>query len=91
MLTTILTKKVFGLVAGLSQLTKDQADWVLVEDLLAKGILKSTMYEGEHYCLRPVRCRRDQPSLAPGGTVLIAASTPCALVILSTTPASWKT
>ena len=39
-------------------LTKDQADWALVEDLLAEGILNSTMYEGEHYFLRPVRCNR---------------------------------
>lgn len=39
-------------------LSKDQADWALVDDLLAEGILKSTMYEGEHYLLRPVRCNR---------------------------------
>ena len=39
-------------------LTKDQADWALIEDLLAEGILKSTIYEGEHYYLRPVHCNR---------------------------------
>jgi len=39
-------------------LRKDHADWALVEELLAKGILKSTTHEGEHYYLRPVRCLR---------------------------------
>lgn len=39
-------------------LAKDQADWRLVEDLLAEGVLKSTDYDGEHFYLRPVRCSR---------------------------------
>lgn len=39
-------------------LDKDQAAWTLVEDLLAEGALKSTVYEGERYYLRPVRCSR---------------------------------
>jgi wyosine [tRNA(Phe)-imidazoG37] synthetase (radical SAM superfamily) len=39
-------------------LSKDQADWALVEDLLAEGVLKSSTYEGERYYLRPVRCSR---------------------------------
>lgn len=39
-------------------LSKDQADWALVEGLLAEGVLKSTMYEGQRYYLRPVRCSR---------------------------------
>jgi wyosine [tRNA(Phe)-imidazoG37] synthetase (radical SAM superfamily) len=39
-------------------LRKDHADWALVENLLAEGVLKSTTYEGEHFYLRPVRCRR---------------------------------
>jgi wyosine [tRNA(Phe)-imidazoG37] synthetase (radical SAM superfamily) len=39
-------------------LSRDQADWALVEDLLTEGVLKSTLYEGERYYLRPVRCTR---------------------------------
>jgi wyosine [tRNA(Phe)-imidazoG37] synthetase (radical SAM superfamily) len=39
-------------------LSRDQADWALVEDLLTEGVLKSTLYEGERYYLRPVRCKR---------------------------------
>jgi wyosine [tRNA(Phe)-imidazoG37] synthetase (radical SAM superfamily) len=39
-------------------LTRDQADWRLVEDLLAEGVLKSTDYDGEHFYLRPVGCSR---------------------------------
>jgi wyosine [tRNA(Phe)-imidazoG37] synthetase (radical SAM superfamily) len=39
-------------------LTKDQADWGLVEDLLAEGVLKSTVFDGERFYLRPVRCSR---------------------------------
>ena len=39
-------------------LSKDQAGWALVEDLLAEGVLKSTAYEGERYYLRSVRCSR---------------------------------
>ena len=40
-------------------LSKDQADWSLVEDLLDEELLKSTDYEGHRYFLRPVRCSRD--------------------------------
>ena len=29
-----------------------------LEDLLTEGVLKSTLYEGERYYLRPVRCKR---------------------------------
>jgi len=36
-------------------LMRDQTAWTLVEELLAEGLLKSTMYEGERYYLRPVR------------------------------------
>ena len=39
-------------------LAKDQANWHLVEDLLAEGTLKSTDYDGERFYLRPVRCSR---------------------------------
>lgn len=39
-------------------LASDQADWTLVEDLLADGVLMSTTYQGERYFLRPVRCSR---------------------------------
>lgn len=38
--------------------SKDQATWTLVEELLAEGLLKSTMYEGERYYLRPVRRKK---------------------------------
>ena len=37
-------------------LARDQADWRLVEDLLAEGVLKSPDYDGERFYLRPVRC-----------------------------------
>jgi hypothetical protein len=39
-------------------LARDQADWRLIEDLLAEGVLKSTDYDGERFYLRPVRCSR---------------------------------
>lgn len=39
-------------------LSKDQADWGLVDGLLAEGALKATAYDGERYYLRPVRCCR---------------------------------
>jgi wyosine [tRNA(Phe)-imidazoG37] synthetase (radical SAM superfamily) len=39
-------------------LARDQADWSLVEDLLAEGVLKSTDYDDKHFYLRPVRCSR---------------------------------
>jgi wyosine [tRNA(Phe)-imidazoG37] synthetase (radical SAM superfamily) len=36
-------------------LVRDRATWDLVEDLLAEQALKSTVYAGERYFLRPVR------------------------------------
>lgn len=39
-------------------LRKDHADWALVEGLLAEGVLKIILYEGESYYLRPVRYSR---------------------------------
>jgi wyosine [tRNA(Phe)-imidazoG37] synthetase (radical SAM superfamily) len=36
-------------------LAEDQADWQLIEDLLAAGELKSLVFEGETFYLRPVR------------------------------------
>ena len=39
-------------------LAKDQADWRLVEALLAEGTLKSADHDGERFFLRPVRCSR---------------------------------
>jgi hypothetical protein len=37
-------------------LAEDQADWQLVEALLASGTLKALSFEGERFYLRPVRC-----------------------------------
>lgn len=39
-------------------LIKDRADWSLVEDLLAEGLIKSTAYEGDRYFWQPARCGR---------------------------------
>lgn len=36
-------------------LDRDQADWLLVEGLLADGSLKATEFDGERFFLRPVR------------------------------------
>jgi wyosine [tRNA(Phe)-imidazoG37] synthetase (radical SAM superfamily) len=38
-----------------SLLAEDRADWKLIEDLLAAGELKSVVFEGEAFYLRPVR------------------------------------
>ena len=40
-------------------LTRDQADWGLIEGLLAEGALKSADHDGERFYLRPMRCSRD--------------------------------
>jgi hypothetical protein len=36
-------------------LAEDREGWQLIEDLLAAGELKSLMFEGEAFYLRPVR------------------------------------
>jgi wyosine [tRNA(Phe)-imidazoG37] synthetase (radical SAM superfamily) len=36
-------------------LQEDRADWVLVEELLNEGLLKSVEYRGERHFLRPIR------------------------------------
>ncbi len=36
-------------------LDRDHADWALVSGLLDQGMLKSTLYEGQRFYLRPVR------------------------------------